>query len=362
MITIPPIDGSLTGTDLTAAINQRLRDIQLALIDLPLSKKGDILGFDTKAARVPVGKDGEVLTADSKQKLGLRYAPGSGGAVGTVVSVALTMPVEFAVSDTVVGGAVSLAVTKANETANEVWAGPASGSPAPPAFRALVAADLPGGGGSVTSVALTMPGEFNVSGSPIIGAGTLSVTKSNELANAVYSGPSSGGLAVPTFRNLVPADLPVATSSTLGIVRPDNSTVTVTAGVLSAAGSGVGAVGAIGAFLYSGIPAYIDIPWNFQITGWSIIGYGASFGSASVEVWFLSGSAPPISPNIPTATNKISGSAPVAISSSGSAAGGSSAISTWSPTALTQWGTVGFNPLSLSSFTGLQVLLFGTKS
>jgi hypothetical protein len=166
---------------------------------------------------------------------------------------------------------------------------------------------------------------------------------------------------VPTFRNLVPADLPVATASTLGIVRPDNSTVTVTAGVLSASASGVGTVGVIGAFLYSGIPAFIDIPWNFLVTGWSIIGYGAASGSASVDVWFVAGSAPPTSPNIPTSANKISASAPVSVSTAASAAGGSSAISTWTA-AFTQWGTVAFNPTSLSSFSSLQVLVFGTKS
>jgi hypothetical protein len=65
-----------------------------------------------------------------------------------------------------------------------------------------------GGAGTVTSVGLTMPAEFSVSGSPVTGSGTLAVTKANENANLVYAGPSSGGAAQPTFRSLVSADLP----------------------------------------------------------------------------------------------------------------------------------------------------------
>lgn len=44
----------------------------------PLTTKGDILGFSTGNARVPVGVDGTVLTADSAQTLGLKWAtPGN---------------------------------------------------------------------------------------------------------------------------------------------------------------------------------------------------------------------------------------------------------------------------------------------
>jgi hypothetical protein len=70
-------------------------------------------------------------------------------------------------------------------------------------------AGLPlGGSATVTSVALTMPAEFSVSGSPITTSGTLAVTKANESANLVFAGPTSGAAAQPTFRSLVGADLP----------------------------------------------------------------------------------------------------------------------------------------------------------
>jgi hypothetical protein len=64
------------------------------------------------------------------------------------------------------------------------------------------------GGGSVTSVGLSMPAEFSVSGSPVTGSGTLTATKANQSANQVFAGPSSGAAAAPAFRALVAADVP----------------------------------------------------------------------------------------------------------------------------------------------------------
>ncbi len=40
----------------------------------PLTTKGDVYGYDTAPARIPIGTDGYVLTADSTQTLGLKWA------------------------------------------------------------------------------------------------------------------------------------------------------------------------------------------------------------------------------------------------------------------------------------------------
>lgn len=64
----------------------------------------------------------------------------------------------------------------------------------------------PSGSGTVTSVALTVPAEFSVSGSPVTTTGTLAVTKANQNANLIYAGPASGSAAAPTFRSEVIAD------------------------------------------------------------------------------------------------------------------------------------------------------------
>jgi len=45
----------------------------------PLTTKGDLLGFSSADARIPVGANGYVLTADSTQTLGVKWAAPSGG-------------------------------------------------------------------------------------------------------------------------------------------------------------------------------------------------------------------------------------------------------------------------------------------
>lgn len=57
----------------------------------PLTTKGDIWGYSTKDARIPVGADGYILEADSTQALGVKWAPAPnsavwGGITGTLSS------------------------------------------------------------------------------------------------------------------------------------------------------------------------------------------------------------------------------------------------------------------------------------
>jgi hypothetical protein len=70
------------------------------------------------------------------------------------------------------------------------------------------------GTGSVTSVGLSMPSIFAVSGSPVTTAGTFGVTLATQAANRVWAGPATGADATPTFRALVDADIPVAIART----------------------------------------------------------------------------------------------------------------------------------------------------
>lgn len=81
-----------------------------------------------------------------------------------------------------------------------------------------------GGGGTVTSVGLALPSIFTVSGSPVTTSGTLTGTLATQTANTVFSGPTSGGAATPTFRALVAGDIPnldasKITSGTFAIAR-----------------------------------------------------------------------------------------------------------------------------------------------
>lgn len=89
---------------------------------------------------------------------------------------------------------------------------------------------------TVSSVGLSLPSIFTVTGSPVTGAGTLTATLANQNANAVFAGPASGSAAPPTFRPLAIADMPatlqrMVSAQAPGVLTPDtiNNTTTATA-------------------------------------------------------------------------------------------------------------------------------------
>lgn len=100
------------------------------------------------------------------------------------------------------------------------------------------------GGGSVTSVALTAPTGFSVSGSPITGAGTLALSYSSDWnAHTLLIGPTSGGATTPTRRVLVTSDLPAGVGTVTSVAE------TITAGALFSAsitGSPITTAGTLG--------------------------------------------------------------------------------------------------------------------
>lgn len=82
-----------------------------------------------------------------------------------------------------------------------------------------------GGTGTVTSVALSAPASIlSVSGSPVTTSGTLTLSLATQAANTVWSGPTTGAAANPTFRALVAADIPLIslTSGVSGILPVAN--------------------------------------------------------------------------------------------------------------------------------------------
>lgn len=203
----------------------------------------------------------------------------SGGAgAGSVTSVSLAMPAEFSVSGSPIVGAGTLTVGKQNQNPNLVYAGPGSGGAAAPAFRALVAADLPAGSGTVTSVAvsLAVPGALlsaAIAGSPIVTNGTiaLTITLPNQNANLVFAGPTSGGAGQPGFRALVAADLP-------GALLQTTTTLLSSAQLLLLLGTPISLVPAPGAG-FTIVPLMIVI----EFFGGSIA-YTDAGGAVSVQV------------------------------------------------------------------------------
>lgn len=92
------------------------------------------------------------------------------------------------------------------------------------------------GGGTVTSVGLALPADFNVTNSPVTGAGTLTGAWATQTTNKVLAAPN-GSTGTPTFRALVAADIPTIPASG------------VTGANLTAASSKVAVTGGTGAVL-----------------------------------------------------------------------------------------------------------------
>ena len=75
----------------------------------PLTTKGDLYGFSTLDARIPIGTNNQVLTADSAQALGLKWATPAGGSFNT--GYAYTATNETTTSSSYVGLTTATAVT-----------------------------------------------------------------------------------------------------------------------------------------------------------------------------------------------------------------------------------------------------------
>ena len=101
------------------------------------------------------------------------------------------------------------------------------------------------GAGTVTSVALSLPNIFTVSGSPVTSSGTLTGSLATQSANAIFAGPTTGSAAAPAFRALVAADIPDISATYLTVTTAastyltGNQTVTLSG---DATGSGATAI------------------------------------------------------------------------------------------------------------------------
>lgn len=134
---------------------------------------------------------------------------------GSVNSVGLTSPDGFAVSGSPVQSSGTLGLDYTTDWgAGVVIIGPASGSPSAPTRRRLLAADIAGLAGGVSSVnASVTPGALFTAlfvGGPITSSGILALTFdfNPQGANLILAGPASGGLGAVTARRLQPADGP----------------------------------------------------------------------------------------------------------------------------------------------------------
>jgi hypothetical protein len=239
-------------------------------------------GTGTAYAFTAAGTAGQVLTS-----AGASVPIWTTPTTGTVTSVGLAMPVQFAVTNSPVTSSGTLTAAWNTQAANVLLAGPTSGAGAVPTFRALTTADLPAlpyGTGTVTSVALALPSILTVSGSPVTTNGTLTGTLTTQAANAIFAGPSSGAAAAPTFRALTTADIPalaygtgtvtsvsvVSANGLAGTVATDTTTPAITlsttvTGLLKGNGTAISA--AVANTDYVPLSTVITKTADYTITG-----------------------------------------------------------------------------------------------
>ena len=131
----------------------------------------------------------------------------AGLGVGTVTSVGMTVPSILSVTPSTITTSGSFALSLTTESANQIFAGPSSGSAATPTFRALTSSDLP----SLTSLSVTS-----------LNFGTTGLTPSSATQGAITVAgtlsSTNGGTGLTTY---TAGDLPYYSSgsalSKLGI-------------------------------------------------------------------------------------------------------------------------------------------------
>lgn len=161
------------------------------------------------------GDEGDVLTLVGGVPA---WAEPTGGGDGTVTSVALAVPEsEFSVSGSPVTTAGTLTITKDNQNANTVWAGPTSAPAAQPTFRALVAADLPN---NLRECTINMIIDGLGSTVPTGIAGDLQVDFNCTILSVTSLADISGDLVVDIWKDSYANFPPTGADSICGAAKP----------------------------------------------------------------------------------------------------------------------------------------------
>jgi len=155
-------------------------------------------------------------------------------------------------------------------------------------------------GGTVTSVALSLPSIFSVTGSPITTSGTLGATFATQTARTVFAAPVAAN-GTPSFRLLDAQDIPSLdagkiTTGTLPVSRGGTGTNTIGSPyqfvIVNPAGTGYTYYTPTGSDFPGGSPYYIqNISSGTQTANYAISGNGRVGGTFTLS-GLTSGSVP----------------------------------------------------------------------
>jgi hypothetical protein len=187
---------------------------------------GVAYGDGTAYAFTAAGTTGQVLTATT----GSAPTWAAPATSGTVISVGLAMPTQFAVTNSPVTSSGTLTAAWNTQTANYVLSGPTTGAAATPTFRALVAADIPSLS-YVTSVSFT--------------GGLITVATATTTPALTVAG-TSGGIVYFSSASTWASSAVLAANALVkgGGAGVAPSTITTGTGVLTALGVNTGSAGA----------------------------------------------------------------------------------------------------------------------
>lgn len=238
-----------------------------------------ILPLATTGAFGAVKPDGTTITVSG----GVISAATGGG--GTVTSVGLALPSIFTVSGSPVTGTGTLTGALNTETANTVFAGPASGAAADPTFRTLTAADLP-----------PFPVTYETSSHTIVAGDLSSYLVYNSASAGTFTLPQAGttgfgnGASV-CMGNASTGALTIATTGSSLIMLPTNPLTenlwacAVSDGTNWAFQEGTGAASGSGTVTSVGLstPSWLTVSGS-PVTGSGTLAMTAATGQTANEV------------------------------------------------------------------------------
>lgn len=163
----------------------------------PLTTKGDLWGYDTGDNRIPIGSNGKVLTADSSQSLGLKWATPT---TGTVTSVASA---DSSITVTNPSSTVDLAVVKAPilSTARTIGGVSFNGSANITVATATGGFTVSGGDLAIGSNNLTITGSIGSTGSRVLKGWFSDLQVTNAIAGSI-TGNSATTTALQNARTI----------------------------------------------------------------------------------------------------------------------------------------------------------------